>query len=653
MKISNLFLIFIFCLPTFISKAQELNSKVLLEVDGNKIQAGEFIRMYEKSFAQDNSLDVENYLKQYIIFKLKVTDAIRSGIDTTTAFKNELNGYRNQLAANYLTDDDVKGNLLKKAYQRYLTEVNAWHILVAMKQDASPADTLKAWKKATDIRERIIKGEPFESVARGTSDDKSVKTNGGNLGYFSVFQMIMPFEDAAYTLKLNSLSMPVRTPYGYHIIKVTDRRPSRGKIKVAHIMKVVPQSADDALEKKAETEITNIYEKLRKGESFSALARDFSDHKESAAKGGELEWFGAGDIISEFAEPAFALKDTGTYTKPVHTPYGWHIIKLLDKKAPGSFEETRSFLESRINQSYLNSLSRKSFVNKLKKVYKFKLNQDIYRWFVANSDSLVIRGLKKFDRSSLPQGMLYTFADQSYPASDFAGYLENKGTMVTTRDSSVFISKLFDMQVTDNLTGYENSLLESKYPDFRYLMNEFHDGMCLFEISGRKVWNRVSSDTSGLKVFYENNKTEWMSGKSFEGEIFTMKDISGSKALISAVKKYAGKPDMDDLIMKKLAKNDSAILIKHGIWFEGDDAGLDKIEWKEGIWQADFNGNPAVVYIAKVIGPAPKKLKDIRGDVMTAYQKFLEDKWIEELNKKYSVTIAEPVLGEVKEKLGK
>ncbi len=222
-------------------------------------------------------------------------------------------------------------------------------------------------EKSSGIRERIIEGEPFEQVARGSSDDPSVKFNGGNLGYFTVFQMIMPFEDAAYSLKKGAISRPVRTPYGYHIIKVTDRRPSKGKIKVAHIMKASPPDTDEKAAKDAENEINRIYNMLLDGASFKELAEKYSDHKESAKNGGELNWFGAGEIISDFSEAAFSLKDTGNYTKPVRTIYGWHIIKLIDRKAPVSFEESRSYLESKINQSYLNSISKKSFVDKLKK----------------------------------------------------------------------------------------------------------------------------------------------------------------------------------------------------------------------------------------------------------------------------------------------
>src|SRR5665647_3815357 len=214
---SSFLIIIIYLFPDFCG-AQDLNKIILMTVNGDKIQAGEFIRMYKKSKEPGNTLDIDTYMQQFTVFKLKVADALNEEYDTTASFRNELNGYRNQLAQNYLTDIQTKDKLLQKAYQRSLTEINAWHILVALPQEASPEDTLKAWQKASDIRERIIKGEPFESVARGTSDDMSVKINGGNLGYFSVFQMIMPFEDAAYSLKKGAISLPVRTPFGYHII---------------------------------------------------------------------------------------------------------------------------------------------------------------------------------------------------------------------------------------------------------------------------------------------------------------------------------------------------------------------------------------------------------------------------------------------------
>ncbi len=652
MKIRSSYLIIIIFLYQGVCQAQELNTKTLMTVNGNVIQAGEFIRMYKKSREPGKTLDVDSYLQQFTVFKLKVADALNAGIDTTLAFRNELNGYRNQLAQNYLTDTQTKEKLLQKAYQRYLTEINAWHILMAMPQDASPEDTLKAWKKAVDIRQRIVEGEPFESVARGTSDDKSVKINGGNLGYFSVFQMIMPFEDAAYSLKKGSISMPVRTPYGYHIIKVTDKRPSRGKIKVAHIMKAVPPGADDNVEEKAKAVIDSVYKMLDEGASFSDLAKKYSDHKQSASRGGELDWFGTGEIISDFSEAAFAIGDTGKYTKPVRTLYGWHIIKLLDKKMPGTFAEMSSFLESKINQSYLNSLSKKSFVAKLKKEYNFQINPEAYSWFVDHTDTLVIQGLKKYDRSLLPEGKLYSFANQYFTASDFADYIEKRGSMVVTKDSSVFINKLIDIKVSDHMISYENSVLEKKYPEFRYLMNEFHDGMLLFDISEKNVWNRVTSDSAGLHRYYEEHKNNWLSRRGIEAKIFTIKSSDGEKLLSAAFKKYSRKPDLAHYLLKKFNKqNDTLLYLKEGIWYKGEDPEIDRIDWSKGPHPITYNGFPSTILITGILEPAPLKYEDVQADVMTGYQESLESEWIRQLNKKYSVRIDNLVLDEVKKKL--
>jgi peptidyl-prolyl cis-trans isomerase SurA len=634
-------------------RAQELNDKILMTVAGKDIPAGEFIRMFKKSQEPGKLSDVDEYLQQFIVFKLKVADAIQEGYDTTLAFRNEFKGYRNQLAQNYLTDTEAKEKLLQKAYKRSLTEINAWHILVACSADAKSEDTLAAWQKAMDIKERITKGESFEVVARGTSDDPSVKINGGNLGYFTVFQMIMPFEDAAYNLKTGAISDPVRTPYGYHIIRIADKRPARGKILVAHIMKASPPGMSENTGKQAEEEINRIYQELLAGASFSELAKKYSDHKESAANGGKLNWFGTGEVISDFSEAAFNIPDTGKFTAPVRTPYAWHIIKLLDKRPPGSFEETRSYLESKINQSYLNSLSKKSFVDKLKSEYKFRLNQPAYDWFVENTDTLIIRGLAKYNREDIPAGNLYSFANQHLTTNQFATFLERRGSMIVTDDPGNFIRQSFDAMVSDQMIRYENSNLEKKYPDFRYLMNEFHDGILLFDISGKKVWNRVSEDSTGLRDYYEQHKNEYLTRKGIVAKIYTLKSPDKEKAFYSAYKKYAPKPGTDDLMLAKFNKqNDSVLIIKEGKWYAGDNPELDRIEWKEGVEYELINNLPSIIVISKVMEPEPLPFKDVRGEMMSGYQDYLENEWVKQLKTSYTVKVDESVLEEVKKTLG-
>ena len=649
-RLSQLITLIIF-LPV-ICQAQDLNNRILMTVGGVNTEAGEFIRMYNKSLEPGKPLPVNEYLEQYKLFKLRVADAQSEGYDTTMAFRNELNGYRNQLAQNYLTDTQTRDKLLRKAYQRSLTEINAWHILVAMPQNASATDTLKAWKKASEIRVRILSGEPFEQVAKSTSDDQSVRINGGNLGYFTAFQMIMPFEDAAYSLKKNAISRPVRTPYGYHIIKVTDIRPSKGKIQVAHIMKNAPPGASEADVRKAEEEINNIYNQLKEGASFSDLAKKYSDHKESAVKGGVLNWFGTGEMIPDFSEAAFSIADTGKYTKPVRTIYGWHIIKLLNRKPPGSFEEICSYLESRINQSYLNSLSKKTFVEKLKKEYKFKINKIAYDWFVTNTDTLIIQGLKKYNRSTLPEGILYAFTTQTLKNDEFADYIEKRGSMIVTRDSALFIKTLLENSASDQLISYENSVLEKKYPEFRYLMNEFHDGILLFDISNKKVWDRISHDSVGLRKYYEDNKYTYLSKKQLEGKVYTLKITYGEEMLSSAFKKYYGKSDCDIRLLEKFnKKNDTVLFINEGKWYSGDDPEIDSVEWTSGTHNFTRNGFPSIILVKKVTDALPLKFEEVEGKLITDYQEYLDSEWIRQLKEKYSVKIDSFVLGDIKKKL--
>jgi peptidyl-prolyl cis-trans isomerase SurA len=631
--------------------AQDINDKVLMNVAGKDIPAGEFTRMYRKSYEPGNSKDIDSYLEQFVNFKLKVADAVSEGYDTTAAFRSELQGYRTQLAQNYLTDPTAREKLLRQAYQRSLTEINGWHILISLPPEAGPDDTLKAWRKTILIRERIIRGESFEEVARSSSDDPSAKINGGNLGYFTAFQMIMPFEDAAYGLK-SEISQPVRTPYGYHIIKVAGRRPSSGKIKVAHIMRTIMPGSSEDVAKAAEDTIFSVYKQLENGAQFGELAAKYSDHRESSSKGGELNWFGAGEIISDFAEAAFALRNNGDYSKPVRTVYGWHIIKRIDRKAPGTFEESRQFLESRINESYLNSISKKSFVDKLKKEYKYKVIPAAYNWFVVNTDTLIIQGKAKYKRQGMPSGPIYTFAGQQLTTREFANYIEKRGEMIATTDSVFFINHSLETCLSDQIIKYEDSILEKKYPEFRYLMNEFHDGILLFEISGKKVWNKTQEDSLGLMKYYEENKNKYLTLESFNGKIYTLRKKDGMKSLETAYRKFGKMPDCDSRMIRKFTtKGDSLLSVRSGTWNRGDDKLLDSLSWKPGTYPLLTGDSSMLLVIKNVINPEPLPFQAVQGEMMSGYQAYLDMNWIGQLKKRYNVKIDSTVFEEIRKKL--
>jgi peptidyl-prolyl cis-trans isomerase SurA len=652
MKIRQVLTIFIIFLNQGSSFTQTLNDKVLLTVGNQKVTSGEFIRMYKKSFDTTEARSIDDYLKQYIDFKLKVEDAISAGIDTTRAFRTELQGYRDQLAQNYLTDNDAREKLLQKAYQRYLIELNGWHILVNCPLESKPEDTLKAWKKARDIRERIIQGEPFEQVARSSSDDPSVKINGGNLGFFTAFQMIMPFEDAAYNLKIGEISQPVRSPYGYHIITVKGKRPSQGKIKVAHIMKALSPGASDEEQKNAEDVIRDVYKQLQAGASFSDLAKKYSDHKESSPNGGELNWFSAGEIITDFAEPALALKKNGDYTSPVRTYFGWHIIKRLDKKEPGSYIETKPYLESKLNTSYLNSIGKQSLIEKLKKEYRLNVNTVAFNWFITHTDTMIIMGKARYNRAEMPSGNIYTFANQQFTTREFASFLEKRGQMISTRDSSVFITESLNTRITDHILSYEDANLEKKYPEFKYLVNEFHDGILLFEISGRKVWNKAQDDSSGIKNYYERNKQKFLTKEKIAGTIYTLRKSDGMKSLEKAFKTYSKDPNKEKKLVERfIKKRDSLLTVKKGIWEKGENKYIDSLDWKKNEQKAIIDGFPSIIIVNKIIEGVPLPLREVRGEVIAGFQQELETDWIKQLKNKFAVKIDNGVLEDIRQRI--
>ena len=375
--------------------------------------------------------------------------------------------------------------------------------------------------------------------------------------------------------------------------------------------------------------------------------------KESAVNGGAMNWFGAGEIISDFSEAAFSIKDTGDYTKPVRSVYGFHIIKLLDKKAPGTYEESKSFLESKLNQSNLISLGKKSFIDKLKKEYNFRVNSAIHTWFVNNTDTMIIMGTSKYLQKNIPSGNIYSFDGQHLSANDFAAYLEKRGNMVITKNPGYFIDISLESIASEEIMKYENSVLEQKYPDFRYLMNEFHDGILLFDISSKNVWNRVQEDSAGLQKYYEAHKDDFLSQKSIEAKIYTLREQGGAKRLATAYRKLSRKSGADARLLAKFnSRGDTLLTIRDGIWITGDDPDFDRIDWTPGLQSLTKNGFPSLIKISKVNEPVPRPLKEVQSDMISGYQDWLTEEWIKELKKKFLVKIDNQVFDEVKKRLG-
>jgi len=622
----------------------------VMEIDGKKVTKSEFLQIYLKNNnnPQYDQKSLDEYMELFKKFKLKVAEAEALGYDTIPKLKKELAGYRRQLSQPYLVDSSQNKALVDQAYERMKVEIRASHILIKVDENASPEDTLRAYNRLMALRKRIEAGEDFNAVAKskGGSEDQSVVRNGGDLGYFTAFQMVFPFEEAAYTTPVGSVSMPIRTRFGYHIIKVTDKRPARGTMRVAHIMIASPKDASEEDRASAEKKINEIYAKLKAGESFAQLADDFSDDGQTSSKGGELPAFGSGTttrMVPEFEDAAFKLEKDGDISEPVKTEYGYHIIKRIQLTPLRSYDELKKEIQNKVNKDERANITQQSFITKLKKSYGFK---DKYKKtskiFVQTIDTNYTKG--KWMASSIKSNKtMFTLADQKYTQQQFAAFLEKNYRNVKRTDSKTMVEKQYAVWQKSEILAYEESKLESKYPEFKALMKEYHDGILLYEVMTDNVWNKAIKDTTGLKEYFAKHSEKYVWGLRYDAYVYECKNQEVANNVMALLK--------SDTISSKtvLAKinKDSELNLK----VKTGKLEVDNTPYLKGRALATgvnpsytFEDKVYVVKVNEIIKPGPKKLADAKGPATSDYQAFLEEQWLAQLAQKHPIVVYKDVL---------
>ncbi|MCL3780511.1 hypothetical protein EMN47_08955 [Prolixibacteraceae bacterium JC049] len=624
--------------PLFgVSMAQKKTE--LLRIGEEKVGVEEFKHLFKKNnsevLADSLRLSVEEYMDLFVAFKLKVMEAKSLGYDTIAAFKNEIQGYRKEMAQPYLTDVSYNDKLVEELYRRVRNEVKARHILLRVKPKASPADTLKVYNRIIEIRNELLKGASFSEVAKKNSEDPSAKMNGGNLGYFKAFMMVTPFEDAAYSLQKDEISMPVRTRFGYHLIQLQDMRPALGDVKVAHVMKLVPRGANDSVRNAKRNEMEDIMVRIKNGEPFSKLAAKYSDDKRSVVNGGELPWFNRGRMVPAFADAAYALKENDAISPIITTPYGFHIIKRLGYRSPKSIQEMKPELISKIKRDPMRSKhSKKQFVQKLKSKYNFHENVEVLKSVTATEKDTAIASKE-----------LLSYADNHLSVGEFARYIKKKYQRII--DASE-VEELYEEFVQKQLIDYEDSQLENLYPDFRLLMKEYHDGILLFNISQDKIWSKASSDSVLLKAFYTEYKPKVKWKEHFKGVIIECKNKEVAKSYRERLKEESAKKDF---LTNLPSKSEDLLKVEPIIIERGYNDWVDYYIWKVNPLK-DIEIERYVV-VGDVLPSAVKTLDEARGTYILKLQEDLEQKWISKLKKKYKVSIRKKALRQLQKQLDK
>ncbi len=679
----------------------------LFKVNNTPVYQDEFLYAYNKSLKNKGENEpVDDYLNLYINFKLKVEDAKKEGIDTLPSYKNELAGYLKDVRKPYLVTEKVNKALLTETYNRLQQEVKASHILIKVDKEATPADTVQAYNKITEIRSKYEAGEAFNDLAAQYSEDPSAKQNQGELGWFTAFMMVYPFESAAFETETGGISKIVRTRFGYHLIKVYDRRETSGRIKISHLMRRFPPNGSwkDSADVKKRT--YEIHGKLMEGEEWFAAVTNYSQDLNTKDNGGSLPWFGIGNLPPSLEKAAFKLIEPDQISSPIQSPYGWHILKLEDKRGMGTMESMEESLTRRIQRDERSALRVSEIIEKLKQENNFQKNEGVY---------LQLRNETQIT-DSLPQALkmqtLFSINGKVYPVQNFI----DNGNLKTKFDKAVAAYE------QEAILQYEDEHLGDKYPEYRLLAAEYRDGLLLFEIMSRKVWNRIGRDTLGMEKYYKQNKEAYKSKPGIRADIFYMTDTANIEKL---------KPVLNDslyLLMDDIAITNDAplkldllqnyttpVYARLALLQDTDDAQLEKLNQKIQklgkhivLLEPSYSGKKEVhlqlfspaadilgevnVQVTKVESGVfetgevftdpvstksgesiiikdenefrlinvyesyeakPLSYNEAKGELINDYQTHLENKWIEQLKAENTVVVNQDILSQVKKKIEK
>jgi peptidyl-prolyl cis-trans isomerase SurA len=636
------------------SIAQE--NKVLFTIDDKPFYTEEFVRVYNKNLElvkDDSQKDLNKYLDLFVGYKLKVTKANKLGLQYNTKYQNELKSYRGQLAKNYINDSKVTNALVEEAYDRINKEVRASHILILVEEGASPEDTLKAFNKISKISKLLASGEDFDKVAVEYSEDPSVKENKGDLGYFSAFRMVYPFENAAFNTTVGQVSNPFKTKFGYHIVKVTDSRKNRGEVTVAHIMILKPENVE--LQEKSKLTIEEIYKKIQQGESFESLANQFSEDKSTAGKGGVLQRFGSGQLASvEFEQVAFSLLDKNQISKPFQSQFGWHIVKLIEKHPVLSIQEMRTELENKVRKDERSLLITNSLATKLRNKYKYTKNEKLLAQIkkVVTNDFYTQTWEIPENKKALNGELVLLDGKKSLGSSSFMSYIvSQQKTNNKTKPVASLVDNLLEKWMDEQIGQYYDDNLENEFPEFKNVVEEYRDGLLLFDLMEKEIWEKAKIDTIGLNKFYKENAKNYMWANRYDVDIFS----STNQKYISKTQSYLKKGKSIAYIKSKLNKDGVVNVMEKSGFFEGDYDILPEYKnLTSGVSSIVKKGNYFFTVNVKEVKPAQvKEINECRGKLISDYQQYLENKWVGDLKNEFTVKIDKDVFENVKKQISK
>lgn len=652
------------------------DTDIILEVGSEKVTKAEFMKMYYRNnptnSANLNKQDLESYLDLFVNYKLKLLQAKEEGLDTTQAFCDEVQKYRKQIVEPYINDRTITDSLIQEAYDRELEFVRASHILITIPANASPEDTLIAYKKAMMVREKALKGENFAKLAAEYSDDPSAKNseekgqkiqgNGGDLGYFTSMLMIYPFESACYAMKKGEVSMPVRTNFGYHIINLTDRIAADFKtVDLKHVL----ISADKHSEEEAERLINEARANVELW-GIDSVAKVYSEDAYSAQKGGWLIHQRCNTIPPEFVEAMQTMKE-GELSMPVKSRYGWHFFRLTKRYPIPSLQEEKQAISQRISKDQRAYRSMESFMEKAKAEYGYKVNEKSLKELSTVVTDSVFSANWQIPSDFKGDKVLFTIGDSSYTQMNMLNELYVSQRKQTPEYIPTFLEKFLKAYSDNKAYEYADERLEEKHAELAESMQSFKEGILIFAITDKEVWNRSLEDSIGVQVYYDANKKNYIWKERADATMWTLGKSINLKKATKLIKKYTNKGLTNDEINDKLLKAFSItenpkkyVAYSWNRYEKGANRNIDKLVWDTDIAK-DFSAKNVIVtdtvintsknvvlVLRQFDMPKQKTLDECKGIVTSQYQELLEQNWIMTLRNRYTYKINYEVFNSLK-----
>lgn len=633
----NLLVLFLLVFSFFTTILAQDN--ILFSVGDTKVNKSEFEYIYQKNNfnnkADYSRKSLDDYLNLYVNFRLKVKEALAQGLDKNDRFKEELNVYEKQLLDSYIDKDFVE-KLIKQEYERSKTDVNVSHIFIST-NNISESEALT---KAQQILQQIKSGATTFENATSSSDDKQTAQRGGKLGWFNSYQMTLPeIEEAVYSLKVNEVSDVVKTRLGFHILKLNDVRAARPKIKVAMIKRFFPVSdTSDMAKKQVEDTIQLAYTKLKANESFDKVVALYSEDELTKNNKGELDWFGINVYTKNFEETAYALKD-GEYSQPFKTSTAWYIIKRIETAKSLSYDESVPLLKAKLTNSPQYQYQMDKYLAKLSDKLSAKSYTDNNSAFKTYLNTLAKTTPFVYKDTATAKPLLQ-IGNKIYTENDFGKKVQEAYYTLYVKNGSDKYDELIKKAKQDLIIEYYKNDIKQNNTEYKSLMDEYKNGIMIFALSEKNIWNKASEDSAGLAAFYKERKADFNLKKRATVRTIFADNTKQANAIYKTI--LNNKEIQDEVLIDKM-KTLGISSPKINSQVQNEDKATVNVNTESISKPKSIDGKIQITQVYNLQPPKVRAFEECRGYVVAAYQEYLEKQWIEQLKQKYPVSINKEV----------